>query len=207
MNLFSYVLKYDSGFAPNPFYGYCTLATCKPKIRERATMGDWVVSSGSVDKRFGQGGHLVYAMRVDEILPFDKYYLDTRFKVKRPNLRGSRKQARGDNIYHRINEEWQQSDSYHTHKVGSPNSDHIKRDTSIDRVLISQCYVYYGGSGPRLPNLASNGKLLCHSGRAHKIFKSSISSDKRMIDEFVSWFESLKEHGYISPPFDWRDTQ
>ncbi len=28
-----YVIPYDSGFAPNPFHGICTLTTCKPDIR------------------------------------------------------------------------------------------------------------------------------------------------------------------------------
>ena len=34
----SYVVRYDSGFAPNPFYEYCTLATCKPNIRKGADL-------------------------------------------------------------------------------------------------------------------------------------------------------------------------
>ena len=44
----SYVVRYDSGFAPNPFYGYCTLATCKPNIRRSADIGDWVNTLSSV---------------------------------------------------------------------------------------------------------------------------------------------------------------
>ena len=41
--IYSYVVRYDSGFAPNPFYGYCTLATCKPDIRGRGgwRLGGW----------------------------------------------------------------------------------------------------------------------------------------------------------------------
>ena len=31
MRLHSYVVARDYGFAPNPFLGVCTLATCKPK--------------------------------------------------------------------------------------------------------------------------------------------------------------------------------
>lgn len=69
----SYVVRYDSGFAPNPFYGYCTLATCKPNIRKGADIGDWVVGSGSNDRNVRRGGHLVYAMRVTETMTFDEY--------------------------------------------------------------------------------------------------------------------------------------
>ncbi len=42
----SYIVRYDSGFAPNPFYGFCTLATCKPDIRKHAQVGDWIVGTG-----------------------------------------------------------------------------------------------------------------------------------------------------------------
>ena len=34
MIVYEYVMTSDSGFAPNPFYGACTLACCKPKIRK-----------------------------------------------------------------------------------------------------------------------------------------------------------------------------
>ena len=50
--LFSYVVRYDYGFAPNPFEGCCTIATCKPQIR-RAALGrrlgsrHWVRRQGS----------------------------------------------------------------------------------------------------------------------------------------------------------------
>jgi hypothetical protein len=36
MTLFSYVVRWDHGFAPNPFHGACTLATCKAEIRKKA---------------------------------------------------------------------------------------------------------------------------------------------------------------------------
>ena len=40
MRLFTYVIVSDSGFAPNPYWGYCTLATCKPVIRRVAKADD-----------------------------------------------------------------------------------------------------------------------------------------------------------------------
>src|SRR5882762_6472831 len=47
VRLYSYVVARDFGFAPNPFYGFCTLATCKPRIRAHACVGDWVLGTGS----------------------------------------------------------------------------------------------------------------------------------------------------------------
>ncbi len=43
MRIYAYILKVDSGFAPNPFHGWCTLACCKPAIRRKARPGDWIV--------------------------------------------------------------------------------------------------------------------------------------------------------------------
>lgn len=42
MNYFSYVVARDYGFAPNPFGGICTLATCKQRIRNNANVNDWI---------------------------------------------------------------------------------------------------------------------------------------------------------------------
>ena len=119
---------------PIPFYRYCTLATCKPKIRDTANIGDWIVGCGSAAKIKNQGGKLVHAMKVTEILSIDEYSKDERFFCKKPNLRGSRKQARGDNIYYKSGNEWKQRNSFHSQKDGSPNKDHINRDTKIDKI-------------------------------------------------------------------------
>ena len=47
MAIYSYIITRDYGFAPNPFYGICTLATCKPRVRNNAQIGDWVLGFGS----------------------------------------------------------------------------------------------------------------------------------------------------------------
>lgn len=78
--LFSYVVARDYGFAPNPFYGVCTLATCKPKIRGTASRGDWIVGTGS--SKNGRQGRLVYVMCVTEVMTFNKYWMDERFEKK-----------------------------------------------------------------------------------------------------------------------------
>ncbi len=65
--LFSYCIPYDDGAAPNPFWGLCTLAICKPGIRRVAKEGDWVVGTGSVNSPAGDAsGKVVYAMRVTQ---------------------------------------------------------------------------------------------------------------------------------------------
>ena len=150
MKLFSYVVARDYGFAPNPFFRICTLATCKPKIRKPASIGDWIIGTGS--KPRGRRGYLVYAMCVTETMTFNEYWEDERFQRKKPNLRGSMKQAFGDNIYFKDDAgEWHQQDSHHSCEDGSPNLHNIRNDTQTDRVLLSKEYSYWGGSGPEIP--------------------------------------------------------
>jgi hypothetical protein len=48
--------------------------------------------------------------------------------VKKPNLRGSKKQAFGDNIYSRNAQgnRWCQADSHHSLKDGTPNLSNVR---------------------------------------------------------------------------------
>lgn len=200
--IYSYVVRYDSGFAPNPFYNYCTLATCKPKIRKGAQIGDWVVGSGSNDRNVRLGGHLVYAMRVTEAMSFDEYCLDPRFESKKPFRNGSRKQSCGDNIYFRAaaGADWQQRDSFHSLPDGSVNPDHVARDSGVNRVLISEDFVYFGGDGPEFPdNLKDQqGRDLCKQGIGLTTF-----DDVQLISSLEKWVRSFGVHGYQGAPFEW----
>ena len=152
MRLYVYVVTHDTGFAPNPFHGYCTLATCKPHIRGRAEAGDWVIGLGSTQN--GQAGKLVYAMRVEEAMSFDDYWNEPRFREKRPKRTGRQEWQCGDNIYRSDAEtgEWIQAPRYHSMGNGCADIDHIKRDTNPPRALISEQFVYFGKSAIDIPN-------------------------------------------------------
>ena len=200
-SLFSYIVRYDSGFAPNPFHGYCTLATCKPLIRERAQINDWLVGTGSNARTIRRGGHLVYAMRVTEILSTEDYWDDARFEGKKPNLYHNWIAATGDNIYELINtRQWRQLGSYHSQKDGSPSEDHIARDTRVRRILISDDFVYFGGEGPKLPTQfrdVGEANLLRSIRNYQRVWQEEI------IDEFEDWIRSLGVCGYQGKPWDW----
>ncbi|WP_419848844.1 hypothetical protein [Candidatus Poriferisocius sp.] len=201
MNLFVYVVRHDIGFAPNPFYGYCTLATCKPKIRKAAQLGDWVAGVGSVQKR--QGGKLVYAMQVEEAMCFNEYWNDSRFLQKRPFRPGSIKQRYGDNIYHRETDraEWIQEDGRHSLEDGSPNFSHIRKDTNPPRVLISRNFVYFGNRAVDLPEQfvsPKNRRLFVGMRDFHRNFPDDVK------DAFIEWIEVLCDDGGIrGEPLDW----
>lgn len=199
MRLHTYVVARDYGFAPNPFYGICTLATCKWVIRKTASVGDWIVGFGS--KTIGRGEHLVFAMRVTEERTYNEYWHDPRFQRKKPYLYGSKKQAFGDNIYHQDPNTgaWIQADSHHALQNGAPNPKNIADDTKANRVLISTDYVYWGGSGPQIPPRFRNfnGQNVCPV-RGHKNRFS-----QQLVLDFVAWLRSLGESGCRGEPLDW----
>ena len=199
LRLYSYVVRYDVGFAPNPFHGWCTLATCMLRIRAKANVGDWIIGTGSAEHH--RAGYLVYAMRVDEVLSFDEYWADQRFVRKRPSLRSSIKMAYGDNIYHRdVEGKWLQENSRHSTHDGTPNPDHIARDTKVDRVLISQQFVYYGGRGPAIPkHLRSDYQIdLVPRGRSYRV-----NYPPELRAAALRWITSELGEGYQGDPFDW----
>lgn len=83
MKCFRYKLEHDYGFAPNPFNGFLTLATCKGFVRKNKNLDidDWVIGLGSVAMH--NLNHLIFAMQVEEKLTFDQYWNDQRFDVKK----------------------------------------------------------------------------------------------------------------------------
>lgn len=146
---FSYVVARDFGFAPNPFYGILTLATCKQRIRKAATIGDFII--GNADA--AHGNKLIYMAKVSEVLSFDAYWSDPRFQCKKPVMNGSQKKLFGDNIYHHdASGTWLQDNSHHANNDGSINLDNLNRDTgTTDRVLICREFVYLGKSMFNVP--------------------------------------------------------
>jgi hypothetical protein len=152
MTLFSYIVKHDSGFPPNPFFGYCTLACCKPGIRRTAKEGDWIV--GLTPK--AQGNRIVYFMKVEEIMGFSEYWRDARFKEKKPKFRAGIERKTGDNIYKpRGDDKYQQLPSAHSRPRFGKREDRKKQETDLSgkRVLISEkAFAYFGSEAKELPS-------------------------------------------------------
>lgn len=68
--LYSYVVAFDGGNAPNPYHGICTLGICKPAIRRTAQAHDVIVGLDSASRTKGR---IVYCMTVDESIPWSEY--------------------------------------------------------------------------------------------------------------------------------------
>lgn len=149
--LFTYLMTHDSGFAPNPFQGVLTLATCKPGIRRTKNPGDWIAGFASAalvrsSKELGltiKPNGLVYLMRIGEVLPLAKYFEDPRFKEKKPSPKISEgrdfQKGYGDNIYYR-----DQAGEYQQLENGNHGIEHKERDTSGANVLVSDTFYYFG---------------------------------------------------------------
>lgn len=185
---FSYVLVRDHGFAPNPFNSICTLATCKPNIRNSAFVGDWIFGSGSA--RLKRQNQLIYAMKVTNKISFNKYWTDPHFETKKPVMNGSLKKMYGDNIYYSNGTNWIQADSHHSLKDGSTNDYNLIRDTSVDAVLISDEFYYFGTTPVIIPS-----NLLDHvikKGPGHR-YVNSEAGEKLLA--FISNRYSLGYHG------------
>ncbi|PZQ11844.1 MAG: hypothetical protein DI565_16775 [Ancylobacter novellus] len=195
MRVFSYVIDHDLGFAPNPFHGVCSLAACKPRIRRYAKVGDYVMGLGS--KPNGIRGKLSYWMRVDEIIGFDAYWADPRFRQKRPFMLGSLMQRYGDNIYHHDGQgEWIQEDSFHSEPGGVTSAGNLKRDTATtDRVLLGRDYAYWGADGPAVPQELED---FVHPTQGHRC----IHPPERHAAA-ASWLVSLPGRGLLGRPANW----
>lgn len=199
MRVFSYKIARDYGFAPNPFHGVCTLATCKPQIRSSAKVGDIVVGCGSAKNKLP--GRVIFAMRVQGKNTFQEYWDDPRFIQKRPYFGGSRKRAYGDNIYHHDEDgAWMQERSHHSFADGALNQSNLNTDTGSDSVLWSYDFVYFGRAAPEIPaHLRSfAGDDLYPNGRSHRV-KFPIG----MPEAIENWFESLIDRGNKGRPAAW----
>lgn len=185
--LYSYVVKVDKGFAPNPFAGYCTLAACTPNHQGiRAEAGDWIM--GNSDKAHGQ--RLVYAMRVREVLDFDDYFRDPRFKAKKPKPGGDWRNRCGDNIYF-IGESGGYEQAF-AHFHAEPWR--LEADTRHPRVFISDHFYYFGENAPDVP--AEFGSLIRDRQGCRK------KHDPDVVRDFITWLERTYRPGMLGMPRD-----
>lgn len=173
-----YIVARDYGFAPNPFYGFCTLACCKSQIRKSAKKGDWIIGLGS--KGLECRGDIIFAMEVTEDpLTFNEYYKDKRFSLKKPIIKGSLKTMHGDNVYHKNSKgRWIQDDCHHNHPDKEIRYKNIEMDTKVDRVLVSEHFFYFG-------NMYLSG--------SNQLFKT-IKTKTKKLNQGIQW-KKLKKEG------------
>lgn len=197
IKVYIYVVARDFGFAPNPFHGVCTLATCKPVVRRGAEIGDWVIGMGG--QKLKASGRCIYAMRVTETMSFDTYWSTPAYRAKRPVRNGSRKTIVGDNIYHHADgsDQWIQEDSHHSQVDGTPDAYNLQHDTQTDRVLISNDFFYFGEEAPLVPP-----KILRALGFVNRMGhrKYPISDAQQILSWLEKTFSESRNH-VVGDPF------
>ncbi len=202
MNCFRYKVQHDYGFAPNPFHGYLTLATCKGQIRGNLNLhiNDWIVGLGSC--AMGNEGHVIYAMKVEERLTFDEYWADRRFSCKKPVLNGSLVQIYGDNVYHHTPgvEGYIQEPCAHSNNDGTVNEEHLRRDTRCDKVLISSTFYYFGDACPPIPE-----EFAYINVDYRNYAYTDLTDHDQEINDFVEWLEEKYGQGIHGDPCNWRE--
>lgn len=197
MHCFRYRMDHDYGFAPNPFWGTLTLATCKAQIRKSKslTVGDWIVGLGS--KAMGNEGMVVYVAQVDEIITFDQYWEDPRFQVKKADVKGSLMQMYGDNVYHTVNGKVIQEHCAHSNDA---NGKHRKSDISGKNVLLCKQFFYFGNQAFLLPE---EFEYIGNTGNPRATKYKDLEDDQ--INRFISWLKSNYKTGIHGDPCNWKE--
>lgn len=191
MKICSYTLTADTGFAPNPFHSYCTLAACTPNhMNARLNKDDYIAGY------FTDTGepHLVYHMKVDEVLDYDSYFKDPRFRKKKPNLNGSWVERCGDNIYHiGSSGNWvREKNLYHRGERS------FAQDTRYAVVYIGRQFSYFGQEAYSPQNqLSPNLLIVLKKGQGIKYTRESDSHFSR----YLAWLLS-KTSGRNGDPRD-----
>lgn len=190
--IYTYCLRYDSGAAPNPFGGICTLAICKPAIRKNAEIGDWIVGTGSKNSPIGDiSNKVVYVMKVTRKMKMEEYDDFTRkeLSVKIPNHQSADlfRQC-GDSIYDFSTIPSKIRQSVHSEK----NRDN---DLSGQYVLLSDHFFYFGSDVKFKDDLPLKLQAIIKDGPGYRSRANS-----NYVAEFLTWIESLGRPQGGRPP-------
>ncbi|HAM43591.1 MAG TPA: hypothetical protein DCM67_01015 [Propionibacteriaceae bacterium] len=189
--LYSYTVATDSGFAPNPYFGVCTLACCKPALRRGvgsrlvrdsgiADLGElrkeqpgfvrgqniWVLGLAGAALRDRPYRSVVYVMQVTDVLDFRSYFEE--YPEKRPVLTAASSPSdprwHGDAIYTGNDPATARQVTPCAHSRGDAENVQMKyHDLSGRFVLVSDHFSYFGRDAPPVPLEAR-----LHHGRGHR---------------------------------------
>ena len=165
-----YKMTSDSGFAPNPFWGYLTLATCTPNhMRANLEKGDWIVGveSKTLAKYRIKAGikpniklSIIYIAKLTENpMTLTEYFIDKRFEKKKYSEKNW-KTKNGDNVYFCENGTWKWLKK-HVHDKGqnffnkndfsslwsnykNTEKKSLYQDIKGNKVFVSKEFTYFG---------------------------------------------------------------
>lgn len=184
--LCTYIVRTDSGLAPNSFRGYCTLAVCTPNhMGVRLKKDDWIVGFQSKS----MGNKLLYAMKVQECLDFNVYYKDPRFAKKIPKKQGTPHEQCGDNMYYQDQHGiWHQHPTWY-HQCPCEREKDLQHPTAF----ISKHFYYFGKNAICVPKRF----LSLIPGMGVKC-----NHDERIVSRFLKWLQANFTPGRHGEPVD-----
>ncbi len=184
--LHTYKVAHDAGAAPQPGFGICTLAICKPVIRRCAQIGDIIVGFGCRP----DSNRIVYCMQVDEILTWPQYVARCKTDAALNGKIPKNENDAGDCIWlEERSESYEPLPSWSRH-----NSDNFQQDVLNGKnVLLAKKFWYFGKSDKydvRLPKeLATIIPNRGHQNRKNEDCKES----------FIRFFNTLLNERHIAP--------
>ena len=72
--IYSYKIATDNGSAPCIMNNILSLTICKPKIRKKCKIGDYIVGLSSKSMRLNKNDRIIYIAKVTDVLNMKKYY-------------------------------------------------------------------------------------------------------------------------------------
>lgn len=230
---YNYILEHDTGYAPNPFFNYLTLAACKPCLENKGSIRKlitkesldkgpvWVFANGGTnllleDYEYRNGNllkiqsnctsyhRLVYAFKICEVLNFENYYKDPRFKRKQRINSKTQIETYGDNNIPapKSSNDKQIKQYIEDPKVTLSNQGLEIKDSKIlqvkvDNTLISAKgdFYYFGCFAPNI--LKEFGDYFLKGSPGHKPIKDEKIRDK-ITDKIEEICLSPGIHGFPS---------
>mgnify|MGYP005847603867 CR=1 FL=1 len=193
--LFSYKLANDSGFAPNPFHGFLTLANCKPQIRRSKKIGDWIAGFTSKQLNNDAVGEekLIYLMKVTNKIDYNEYWNNPKYSCKKPNTEFENNIGiAGDNIY--------KPDGFNRFlQIENKNhgKDAITHDLGGQYVLISEEFYYFGESPIEIPSEFRPSIPKGQSSQGNR------THDNFLAESFIHFIQSNYSEGINNMPHLW----
>ncbi|WP_298507015.1 hypothetical protein [uncultured Maribacter sp.] len=193
--IYSYILRFDDGAAPNPYWGTCTLTICKPAIRRTARVGDWVIGTGSKNsklkdgKKYDLSDSIVYAMKITNKLTLPEYdkFCSENLIEKIPSwFNKDWRKRMGDCIY-----SFENQDKPNLRK-GVHNELNVKRDLSGKNALLSDEF-YYFGEEPRI--IPQNLKRIIKKNQGHLRIE-----DTDLLSDFEKWISEFTMNKIYAEP-------
>jgi hypothetical protein len=186
--LCTYIVTEDTGFAPNPFGEWCTLAACTPNhMSAQLNEGDRIVGFLSKSRQ----NKFLFAMEILSVMQMGDYFTDPRFESKKPQKSSDWRERCGDNIYEQLADgTWVQHENYsHTTRAEK------RQDTKHPKVFIASKFWYCGKDSLVVP--AQYAPLIPGRG-----IRCNHSPD--LVEQFMRWVAESPQ-GVRADPNDIRE--